>query len=85
MSLDVEILSESYQALKQYIPQKDRQEASDALMSILENALTYEEAKELAGGQRSPFGYFKRGYIIQMTNPKAALGWILPMTSPPKT
>lgn len=34
------------------------------------------EATELAGGQRTPFGYFKRGYIIQMTNPKAALAWI---------
>lgn len=34
------------------------------------------EATELAGGRRSPFGYLKRGYIIQMTNPKAALAWI---------
>jgi threonine/homoserine/homoserine lactone efflux protein len=34
------------------------------------------EAKELAGGRRSPFGYATRGYIIQMTNPKAALAWI---------
>lgn len=34
------------------------------------------DAKELAGGRRTPFGYFKRGYIIQMTNPKAALAWI---------
>jgi threonine/homoserine/homoserine lactone efflux protein len=34
------------------------------------------EAKELAGGRRTPFGYLKRGYIIQMTNPKAALAWI---------
>lgn len=34
------------------------------------------EARELAGGRRTPFGYFKRGYIIQMTNPKAALAWV---------
>ena len=34
------------------------------------------EAKELAGGRRTAFGYLKRGYIIQMTNPKAALAWI---------
>lgn len=34
------------------------------------------EAKELAGGKRSPFGYLTRGYIIQMTNPKAALAWV---------
>ncbi len=34
------------------------------------------DAKELAGGHRTPFGYFKRGYIIQMTNPKASLAWV---------
>ncbi len=34
------------------------------------------EAKALAGGLRTPMGYFSRGYIIQMTNPKAALAWI---------
>ncbi len=34
------------------------------------------EAKELAGGRRTTYGYFRRGYIIQMTNPKAALAWI---------
>lgn len=34
------------------------------------------EAKELAGGPRTAMGYFRRGFIIQMTNPKAALAWI---------
>lgn len=34
------------------------------------------EAKELAGGKRTTLGYVRRGYIIQMTNPKAALAWI---------
>lgn len=34
------------------------------------------EANELAGGKRTLFGYAKRGFIIQMTNPKAALAWI---------
>lgn len=34
------------------------------------------EANELDGGKRSPLGYAKRGFIIQMTNPKAALAWI---------
>ena len=32
--------------------------------------------KELAGGRRWLLGYVTRGYIIQMTNPKAALAWI---------
>jgi len=34
------------------------------------------EAQELAGGRRSPVGYMVRGYLIQMTNPKAALAWV---------
>ncbi len=34
------------------------------------------EAKQLAGGTRTPLGYFRRGYLIMMTNPKAALAWI---------
>ncbi len=48
-----------------------------AYKSFRSAASSYEiEAKELAGGRRSPFGYLKRGFIIQMTNPKAALAWI---------
>lgn len=34
------------------------------------------EAKELAGGRRTPAGYFLSGLTIQMTNPKAGLAWI---------
>lgn len=34
------------------------------------------EARQLDGKTRSPVGYAVRGYIIQMTNPKAALSWI---------
>jgi threonine/homoserine/homoserine lactone efflux protein len=34
------------------------------------------DAKVLAGGDRLPLGYAARGFIIQMTNPKAALSWI---------
>lgn len=34
------------------------------------------EAVELPGGPRTPWGYARRGYVIQMTNPKAALAWI---------
>ena len=35
MTIDVEVLSEAYSILKQYIPQKDRQEAADNIMSIM--------------------------------------------------
>lgn len=34
------------------------------------------EAKAISGGKRQPLGYYLRGLIIQMTNPKAALTWI---------
>ena len=34
------------------------------------------DAAELAGGRRTAWGYAQRGYVIQMTNPKAALAWI---------
>ena len=34
------------------------------------------EGRELAGGRRTPAGYFLRGLTIQMTNPKAALAWV---------
>jgi hypothetical protein len=49
MSIDVEVLSEAYQTLKQYIPQKDRQEAADNLMSILVDVLGDIELKEFGG------------------------------------
>jgi len=34
------------------------------------------DVRGLSGGPRRPFGYFLRGFTIQMTNPKAALAWI---------
>lgn len=46
MTIDSELLSEVYSTLKQYIPQKDRQEASDNLMSILVDYLGDKELKE---------------------------------------
>ena len=49
MSIEVDSLSEVYQALKQYIPQKDRQEASDNLMSILVDLLPDNELLEFSG------------------------------------
>lgn len=46
MSIDVEVLSELYTILKQYIPQKDRQEAADNLMSVMVDMLGDAELKE---------------------------------------
>lgn len=58
MTIDVEVLNEAYATLKQYIPQKDRQEASDSLMSILVDYLGDTEIKEFAGND----SYTKRSY-----------------------
>lgn len=49
MTVDSDLLSEVYSTLKQYIPQKDRQEASDTLMSILVDYLGDKELKEFGG------------------------------------
>ena len=46
MTIDVEVLSEAYSILKQYIPQKDRQEAADNLMSVMVDYLDDAELKE---------------------------------------
>ena len=49
MSIEVDVLSEVYTTLKQYIPQKDRQEAADNLMGLLVDALNDLELKEFSG------------------------------------
>jgi hypothetical protein len=49
MSMDVEVLIEAYTILKQYIPQKDRQEAADNLMSVMVDMLTDEELANFGG------------------------------------
>ncbi|HET8688781.1 MAG TPA: hypothetical protein VFM18_19360 [Methanosarcina sp.] len=43
--MDVDVLSEAYTILKQYIPQKDRQEAADNLMSVVVDFLGDEDLK----------------------------------------
>lgn len=49
MSIDVEVLIETYTILKEYVPTKERQAASDTLMSILADALSEKELKEFGG------------------------------------
>lgn len=49
MSIEVDVLSEIYSTLKQYIPVKDRQEAADNLMGLLVDALNDLELKEFSG------------------------------------
>jgi uncharacterized protein YqeY len=49
MSIDVEVLGEAYTILKQYIPQKDRQEAADNLISVMVDMLGDIELQEFGG------------------------------------
>lgn len=49
MTIEVDVLIETYSTLKQYISQKDRQEASDNLMSILVDVLDDKSVKEFGG------------------------------------
>jgi hypothetical protein len=44
----IDILSETYLTLKQYIPSKDRQEAADSVMSILVDMLNDAELAEFS-------------------------------------
>jgi hypothetical protein len=49
MSIEVDVLGEAYTILKQYIPQKDRQEAADNLMGLMVDMLNDLELKEFSG------------------------------------
>ena len=46
MTIDVEVLSELYTIMKQYVPSKDRQECADNLMSVMVDLLGDVELKE---------------------------------------
>lgn len=46
MSIDVEVLTELYSIMKQYVPGKDRQECADNLMSVMVDLLGDQELKE---------------------------------------
>lgn len=49
MSIEIDVLAETYTILKQYIPQKDRQEAADNLMSVLVDMLNDIDLQEFGG------------------------------------
>jgi hypothetical protein len=58
MNIETDVLIETYQTLKQYIPSKDRQEASDTLMSYLVDVLSDEQLIEF----KATDSYTKRSY-----------------------
>lgn len=46
MSIEIEVLTEAYSIMKQYINAKDRQEMADNLMSVLVDALSDDDLRE---------------------------------------
>jgi uncharacterized protein YqeY len=64
MSIDVEVLGEAYTILKQYIPQKDRQEAADNLMSIMVDMLGDIELQEF-GATDSNLKKALKEYVVE--------------------
>jgi len=59
MSIEVDVLSEVYTILKQYIPQKDRQEAADHIMSVVVDLLDDNELKEFGATDNNLSRAFK--------------------------
>jgi len=64
MSIDLDVLIETYTILKQYIPQKDRQEAADNLMSVLVDLLSDDQLREF-GATDVPLGRALKEYSIE--------------------
>ena len=50
-AIDVDVLNEMYTILKPYIPQKDRQEAADNLMSVMVDMLAEHDLKEFGASE----------------------------------
>jgi uncharacterized protein YqeY len=64
MSIEVDVLSETYTILKQYIPQKDRQEAADNLMSVMVDMLTDEQLRDF-GSVDSFLSRALKEYVVE--------------------
>jgi hypothetical protein len=71
MSIDVEVLIETYTILKEYVPAKERQAASDTLMSMLADALSERELREFGGTD----GYTKRSLDEYVDEEEDDLGY----------
>ena len=64
MSIDLDVLIETYTILKQYIPSKDRQEAADNLMSVLVDLLSDDQLKEM-GVVDAPLSRALKEYVTE--------------------
>ena len=64
MSIEVDVLIETYTILKQYIPVKDRQEAADNLMSVLVDLLNDDQLKEV-GSTDAALSRALKEYVVE--------------------
>ena len=62
MSIEVDVLSELYTIMKQYVPIKDRQECADNIMSSMVDYLNDVDVKEF-GGTDAPLKRALKEYV----------------------
>lgn len=62
MSIEIEVLTEAYGIMKQYISVKDRQEMADNLMSVLVDALSDDDLREF-GAFDTPLKHAYKEYM----------------------
>lgn len=74
MSIDLDVLIETYTILKQYIPSKDRQEAADNLMSVLVDLLSDDQLKEI-GVVDAPLSRALKEYVTEEENEDEGNEW----------
>lgn len=68
MSIEIEVLSEVYSILKQYIPTKDRQEAADNVISVVVDLLNDHDASEFATSDSQLNKAFKEYSFVEDEN-----------------
>ena len=65
MSIEIEVLSEVYSILKQYIPTKDRQEAADNVVSVVVDLLNDQDASEFTDSDPQLTRAFKEYSFVE--------------------
>jgi len=66
MTIEIDTLIETYTIMKEYIPSKERQGASDTLMSVMIDILSDHDLDQLAGVDQ----YLKRSYQEYVSDDK---------------
>lgn len=62
MAIEVDVLSELYTIMKQYVPAKDRQECADNIMSVMVDYLNDVDVREF-GGTDGPLKRALKEYV----------------------